>query len=107
MSMQERIERKLLEGLSPAHLEVINESHGHNVPRGSESHFRVIVVSESFEGQGRLARHRAINGLLAEELSGGIHALAIEAVTPGQWADAGGPQLDAPPCRGGMKRTGG
>lgn len=105
MGMQEQIARKLTDGLAPAHLEVINESHGHNVPAGSESHFRVIVVAEAFDGKSRVARHRAINALLAEELAGGIHALAIEAVTPAQWEEAGGPKLSAPPCKGGGRKA--
>ena len=45
MSMQERIDQKLREGFAPVLLEVENESHGHNVPRGSETHFRVLLVS--------------------------------------------------------------
>ncbi|TVQ99876.1 MAG: BolA family transcriptional regulator [Deltaproteobacteria bacterium] len=103
MRLHESITRKLEAGLALEHLEVLNESHGHNVPAGSETHFRVIAVSPEFEGMTRVARHRRINALLAEELAGGVHALAIEAVTPAQWAESGGPQLDAPPCRGGMK----
>ena len=73
----------------------------HRVPPGSESHFRVIVVSPGFEGQTRVARHRQINTLLAELLAGPVHALAVEAVTPAQWEQNGGPALTAPACRGG------
>lgn len=50
MSLQALIERKLREELEPSHLEVINESGMHNAPAGAESHFKVIVVSEKFEG---------------------------------------------------------
>nr|CAD7444044.1 unnamed protein product [Timema bartmani] len=43
------IRQKLTSCLSPVHLEVINESYMHNAPKGSESHFKVVVVSEKFE----------------------------------------------------------
>lgn len=42
------ITRTLQDNLNPIHLEVINESYMHNVPKGSESHFKVLVVSEQF-----------------------------------------------------------
>ncbi len=65
-----RITSKLEAAFSPTHLEVLNESDAHNVPRGSETHFKVIVVSEGFAGVGPLDRHRLVNGALADELSG-------------------------------------
>uniref|UniRef100_T1JF53 Uncharacterized protein n=1 Tax=Strigamia maritima TaxID=126957 RepID=T1JF53_STRMM len=43
------ISNKLLKEFNPAHLEVLNESYMHNVPKGAETHFKVIVVSEKFE----------------------------------------------------------
>jgi len=42
------------------HLEVINESHKHNVPEGAESHFNVVIVSSAFEGKKLLTRHRLL-----------------------------------------------
>ena len=68
MSIQQTIEGKLSAALSPEHLEVLNESHMHNVPPGSESHFKVTVVTAQFEGQRLVARHRTVNELLAEAL---------------------------------------
>ena len=70
MSMQQQIEAKLAAALAPTHLEVINESYMHRVAPGSESHFKVVVVSQAFEGQRLLGRHRQVNGVLAEEPSG-------------------------------------
>lgn len=103
MSVAERIRTNLETGIECWHLDVVNESHMHSVPANSETHFRVIVVSPAFDGQTRVARHRAVNKLLAEELAGPVHALAIEAVTPAQWTANGGPLLTAPACRGGSK----
>ncbi|MCG5501975.1 BolA family protein [Ectothiorhodospira lacustris] len=104
MSTQARIEQKLFEGLDPVHLDVLNESNKHNVPPGSESHFKITVASPRFEGLRLPARHRQVYGLLAEELSGGVHALALHTLTPEEWAARGGRVAESPPCRGGGKR---
>jgi BolA family transcriptional regulator, general stress-responsive regulator len=85
VSMQQQIEAKLAAALSPSHLEVINESYMHRVAPGSESHFKVIVVSEAFAGQRLLGRHRQVNGILAQELAGAIHALALHTYTEAEW----------------------
>ncbi len=97
------IHDKLVDAFTPSVLQVINESHGHNVPAGSESHFKVVVVSDQFEGKRSLQRHRAVNEVLAAELAGGVHALSIVAYTPAQWSDKGGEIPASPPCRGGSK----
>ncbi|MGR7920359.1 BolA family protein [Zobellella denitrificans] len=99
MSIQATIERKVQEALAPQHLEVINESYMHRVAPGSETHFKLVVVSDRFEGQRLLARHRALNSLLAEELAGGVHALALHTLTPAEWQARGGVP-DSPACRG-------
>jgi BolA protein len=100
MNTQTSIQSRL-ESLHPVHLEVINESHMHNVPPGSESHFRVTVVSDQFEGKMLVARHRMINQLLADELAGSIHALALHTRTPDEWIESGGQSTASPPCLGG------
>ncbi len=102
MKVQSSIEAKLQQEFSPNHLEVINESHMHNVPPGSESHFKVIVVSEDFEGKRKVPRHQSIYKVLAQELDGMIHALAIHTYTPEEWAsESGAPS--SPECLGGSK----
>ncbi len=106
MTIQATIEAKLNERLHPLHLEVVNESHMHSVPAGSESHFKVLVVSEQFAGKNLLARHRLINEILAEQLAGQVHALALHPLTPDEWFDKGGRAPDSPPCHGGSKAVG-
>ncbi|ARR48655.1 TPA: transcriptional regulator BolA [Photobacterium damselae] len=96
-----QIENKLQQAFSPTHLEVINESYMHHVPEGSESHFKVVVVSALFEGQRLLGRHRAINSILADELANHIHALAIHTYTPDEWLQQQEAPL-SPNCRGGF-----
>lgn len=96
MSIQSAMEKKLVEAFAPERLSILNESHlhaGHH-HQGSdhhgtydgtgETHFRVRIVSPVFTGMSRIARHRAVNALLAAELAGGVHALAIEPAAPGE-----------------------
>lgn len=96
------IRAKLTQVFDPAHLEVLNESHMHAVPPGSESHFRVLVVSSRFEGLSLLQRHRLVNETLSHELSTSVHALAIQAKTPQQWSSDQS-LAKSPPCLGGSK----
>lgn len=103
MTVQATIEQKLANDFNPLHLEVINESSNHNVPAGSESHFKVVVVSPDFAGKNLLARHRMINATLADELKNSIHALAIHTYTEDEWAKESNGAPMSPPCLGGGK----
>ncbi len=102
-SLARTIEDKLRAALVPEVLEVENESANHNVPKGSETHFRVVVVSQAFHGKLPVARHQLIYKALAEEMQPGrVHALAITSRTPAEWAAS--PEGNAsPPCLGGSK----
>lgn len=94
-----RLTEKLTVALAPTHLEVINESHNHHVPANSETHFKVVIVSNAFEGQRLIARHRAVNGALMDEFEQGLHALTMHTYTLDEWQ-----ALDAvpesPKCKG-------
>lgn len=105
-TVQETIQAKLEHGLSPLHLEVINESHMHSVPAGSESHFKVVVVAEEFAAKKLLERHRTVNRLLRQEMEGPVHALSIHALTPDEWFERGGRVNASPPCLGGSHGEG-
>uniref|UniRef100_K3X665 BolA-like protein n=1 Tax=Globisporangium ultimum (strain ATCC 200006 / CBS 805.95 / DAOM BR144) TaxID=431595 RepID=K3X665_GLOUD len=96
-----RIREKLADAFAPQYLDVINESYMHNVPKGAETHFKVVVVTEQFEGKPLIQRHRMVNELLQEELSSGVHALSIQSKTPEQWAKSSNVQ-PSPNCQGGM-----
>jgi BolA protein len=101
VTLHERIQTKLTQALQPEHLDVENESRMHNVPAGSETHFKVLVVSAAFEGKGLVDRHRQVNQILAEELKSGVHALSIRALTPSQWRSEGAESFTSPKCLGG------
>jgi BolA protein len=86
MSVERDIRNKLTAAFAPEALQVVNESHRHaghaSSPGTGESHFAIKMVSAAFSGKSRLERHRMINEVLAEELKGAVHALAIEAHAP-------------------------
>lgn len=88
MSVSSRLREKLMIGLRPTRLDIVNESELHaghrNSPGTGESHFRVLVVSDAFSGKTRLERHRLVNDLIKDELAGGIHALALSTIAPGE-----------------------
>jgi BolA protein len=99
--MQETIKSKLTTTLEPDVLDIINETHMHNVPADAESHFKVIAVSKRFEGKMLIARHRMINEALSEELAGSIHALSLHTMTPDEYLAKSGKVSDSPECLGG------
>jgi BolA protein len=103
MNVQQAIESRLAAGLHPEHLEVVNESSQHNVPPNSETHFKVVIVAGDFEGKRSVARHQSVYGLLAQELAGPVHALALHTYTPSEWLERSGEAPLSPPCLGGSK----
>ena len=88
MSVEATIRAKLTKALAPERLDVVNESHLHaghrDAPGTGESHFRVVVVSAAVAGKSRLTRHRLVNEVLADELAGKVHALALDLQAPGE-----------------------
>lgn len=101
MSMYDKISVKLTLDFSPTHIEVIDESSNHNVPEGSESHFKVVLVSDKFAGKPLIARHRAVNASLDGDIRNSIHALALHTMTPEEWFAKGGEAPESPQCLGG------
>lgn len=102
MIVENTIISKLSASLAPTLLQVVNESHMHSVPANSETHFKVTVVSEVFSGLRSVQRHQRIYGILAEELAGPVHALALHTYSPSEWAEQ--PTVAASPnCAGGSK----
>lgn len=92
MRTADLITEKLTKAFAPDELQVVDESHrheGHAGHRpGGQTHFRVYIVAEALRGKTRLERHRMINAVLAAELAGSVHALAIHAAAPGEAANA-------------------
>lgn len=103
MTIQAAIESALTGALNPSHLEVINESYMHNVPAGSETHFKVVIVSSHFEGKRSVARHQQVYSFLQEQLDGPVHALALHTYTPEEWQLRQQDAPASPQCLGGSK----
>jgi len=104
MNVKDFIENTLKDALSPVFLDVLDESHMHNVPEGAQSHFKVTVVSNTFEGKRLIARHREVNTLLDEALKGPVHALALHTYTEQEWQKRGAEAMKSPACLGGSKQ---
>jgi len=103
MNVQAIIEKKLTESIDCIYLQVENESFRHAVPENSETHFKVTIVSEQFSGKLLIARHRLVNSLLAEQLAGPVHALAMHTYTPQQWDLKNNTSPISADCMGGGK----
>lgn len=71
-----------LKALSPAQLQIIDESHlhaGHEGSKNGASHFRVHIWCQQFEGLSTLSRHRLVYDRVQDLMPYPIHALAIVA----------------------------
>ena len=92
MTVAETMSRKLTGRFAPTRLEIVDDSARHaghpghpgGAGQGGETHFTVTVVSPVFAGMGRVARQRLVYQTLAEELAGGVHALALITLAPGE-----------------------
>ncbi|MBI3621688.1 MAG: BolA family transcriptional regulator [Nitrospirae bacterium] len=85
---RQMIERRLKEELGAERVEILDESwkHAGHAAAGGGGHFIVRVVSAKFEGVPLLDRNRMVFRLFEAEMGRDIHALAIKALTPAEWA---------------------
>ena len=85
-TVADRLSMKLTQAFAPQQLEIHDDSAKHSghagAREGGESHFSVLIVSSRFEGLNRVARQRLVNGALAEDLAGPVHALSLQTLTP-------------------------
>jgi BolA protein len=101
--LETTITEKIREQFNPEVLQVTNESYMHSVPAGSESHFKLVVVSDQFDGKRLVQRHQAIYAVLADELEGPVHALALHTYTGPEWSENQGGAPDSPNCLDGSR----
>ena len=99
--MQQPIEQALTTEFSPTVLFVDNESHLHSSGKGGNSHFKITLVSDAFEGKGLVARHRAVQAVVHPLTQGVVHALGLHTYTPAEWTARGEVEPDSPACAGG------
>jgi stress-induced morphogen len=103
MNREQLIHQRLSEGFNPVYLEIENESHKHS-GHGSETHFRVLLASEDFQGLSRVDRQRKVYQLFEDQFKAGLHAFSLRALTPEEWNQqkAQFPMV-SPDCKGGSK----
>jgi BolA protein len=95
--MQSKIENTIIKALNPELLEVVNESYKHNVPKDSESHFKILAISEKFTNLSKMTRHKMLFKLLESEFKS-IHALSLALYTPEEWQQKPNKQHTTPAC---------
>lgn len=100
MKTQEAMTATLQTRFEPAHLELVNESYKHNVPSGSETHFKLTLATDEFAGASQVRRHQLVYAALQGYLDQGVHALALNTLTPQEWSDSSA-QRETPDCLGG------
>jgi BolA protein len=86
MSAIDRMGQRLA-ALEPERLEIINDSAKHAGHKGAKSgggHYRLLIVSAAFAGKSTVMRHRMIYEALGEMMRKEVHALSIQAHTPGE-----------------------
>lgn len=102
MNVQSVIQEKIEQSFDVAHMQLENESHMHSVPENSETHFKLLLVTDDFQQQRKVARHQSVYKVLQEELAAGVHALALHLYTEQEWQEK---QIvpESPQCLGGSK----
>ena len=103
MSRMVRISELIRGASGIIHCEVLDESSGHNVPMGSETHFKLVAVGDVFVQKSRIQRHRMINAMLQVEFESGMHACSMHLFTPEEW-EASSNVPDSPDCANARKK---
>lgn len=104
MQRQNTLEALIRDAFNVDYLDLVNESHMHSVPENSETHFKLVLVSDDFEGKRKVARHQQIYGLVGPLMDAGLHALALHLYTAEEWAGLNDRNLASPNCMGGSKK---
>lgn len=100
MRRESHIKSALENEFAPSYCMIVNESDKHNVQEGSETHFKLVIVSEKFESLSLIERQRWVNTLIKEHFDKGLHALTMQCYTGKEWA-LKGTIKPSPNCRGG------
>lgn len=100
MTIEQIIRNKIEQEFTLKEVIILNESHMHSGP-AENSHFNLTLVSEDFNGKRPVARHQMVYKVLADELAGEVHALALHLFTAEEWLKAGNSSKSSPNCQGG------
>lgn len=102
MKVQTQIDQRIKNEVDVHYMTLDNESHMHNVPEGSESHFKLVLVTDAFEAKRLVQRHQLVYGILKEEMTK-IHALAMHLYSIQEWDERNALAPSSPKCHGGEK----
>ena len=102
MSIADKIEEIITQGINCSEFYLENESHMHSGP-AVDSHFKLIVISDDFVGKRAVQRHQSIYGLMSTLMNNPIHALAMHLFSKAEWREKEDKQLLSPKCLGGSK----
>lgn len=105
MNRKDELESLLSTNFKCDFLEVLNESHQHSVPKNSETHFKVTIVTSDFAGKSKVGRHQAIYALTRHLMDQGLHALALHTYLPEEWQVLNSTSPESPNCMGGSKKS--
>ncbi len=99
--MHNRINAALVAAFSPMVCDVQDESHLHS--RGTQTHYKVVLVSDSFLNVSRVKRHQLVYAALGDIMKQ-IHALSIYAYSVEEWLESESEKShESPLCHGGSK----
>lgn len=99
--MRNCINAALVAAFSPMVCDVQDESHLHS--RGTQTHYKVVLVSDSFFNVSRVKRHQLVYAALGDIMKQ-IHALSIYAYSVEEWLESESEKShESPQCRGGSK----
>ncbi|KAL4455430.1 hypothetical protein ABPG74_012582 [Tetrahymena malaccensis] len=101
--MKDAITSKIQQAFKPQYFQIENESHKHSVPKGSETHFKLVIVSDDFSGLSKVQCHQKIYSLLQPEFQMGLHALSLMTKTANEWNQDSSVNV-SPSCMGGSKK---
>lgn len=102
---EERMKKIVNEHIAYAHFDLINDSHGHSVPKNSETHFTLLLVSDHFLGMTLIKRHKMVMEWFKDEFMHGLHALSLQTWTEKEWnVKSVSASLTPPACKGGKKQ---
>lgn len=99
MLIEEKIRIRIQQSFHPTFLDIVNESKMHHGQKNLETHFRIHIVSEKFNDQKRIDRHRSVQNILKDEFSL-IKAFSLHTYTPGEWINQNEIFQQSPTCQG-------
>lgn len=99
ISVEDDIKAALIAAFMPSYFKIEDESQFHH--RGEQTHYKVVIVSEVFDGITAVKRHQKVYGAL-DDIMKRFHALALHTFTPAEWQKKGGKSVAVSPiCHGG------